>query len=175
MATYFGKVCSQHPELAGERVVGRRACLGCHRLNTAKWRKNNPGKAKAYSDAYLPKWREENKEKLREDTRVRMAAWRAENADKVKEKANSPEMRAYRSARRAKEKKATPGWANSFIITEMYDLASERAKATGVAWHVDHIVPLQSKRVCGLHCEANLRVIPADENAKKGNRHWPDM
>lgn len=32
-----------------------------------------------------------------------------------------------------------------------------------------------SKKVCGLHCEANLRALPAVDNISKGNRHWPDM
>lgn len=174
MAAYFGKICSRHPELGGKRN-GSRRCFGCAAENTAKWRKNNSEKAKAYSSQYLPEWRKNNADKVREDGRIRMKEWRAANAEKVKEKANSPEMRAYRSALRAKTRKATPGWADQFIISEIYLLADERTKYTGIKWQVDHIVPLQSKRVCGLHCEENLRVIPAKDNASKGNRHWPCM
>jgi len=124
---------------------------------------------------YLPKWLEANAEKVREDARKRMQEWRQRNIEKVRAAANSPEMRAYRAARRAKERRATPSWANAFFIHEAYELAALRTEMTGVEWHVDHIVPLQSKRVCGLHWEGNFQVIPAIENAAKGNRHWPDM
>lgn len=104
-----------------------------------------------------------------------MREWRQKNIEKVRLAANSPEMRAYRSALRAKEKRATPAWANAFFIKEAYELASLRTKMTGVVWHVDHIVPLQSKRVCGLHWEGNFQVITQKENSAKGNRHWPNM
>lgn len=77
--------------------------------------------------------------------------------------------------RRLISEHATPAWANNFFIEEIYDLAQLRTKATGIEWHVDHIVPLQSPIVCGLHVEQNMRVITAFENRSKRNRYWPDM
>jgi len=79
-------------------------------------------------------------------------------------------------SRRAVSSMATPKWANEFFITEAYHLARLRTKLKtgGVSkWHVDHIVPLKSKLVCGLHVHNNLRVIPAIENLKKRNSHIP--
>ena len=67
----------------------------------------------------------------------------------------------------------SPKWANEFFIEEAYRLAAMRTKMLGYKWHVDHIVPLKSKLVCGLHVENNLRVIPAKDNLIKGNRSWP--
>lgn len=72
-------------------------------------------------------------------------------------------------------REAMPVWANEFFMNEAYDLARLRTKITGYKWVVDHIVPLRSKLVCGLHAHTNLQVIPAVQNAKKGNRWWPDM
>lgn len=38
-----------------------------------------------------------------------------------------------------------------------------------------HVVPLRHRLVCGLHCEANLRAVPASCNRAKSNRYWPGM
>jgi len=76
---------------------------------------------------------------------------------------------------RAKILQATPLWADHSKILEYYENAQELSVLIGEPCHVDHIVPLQSKIVCGLHVEHNLQVLPGLENRSKGNRHWPDM
>lgn len=65
---------------------------------------------------------------------------------------------------------ATPVWADAFLIAEVYDLAQRRTNHTGFKWHVDHVIPLNGRNVCGLHVEGNLQVIPWVENLKKGNK-----
>ena len=77
--------------------------------------------------------------------------------------------------RRTAKTNAGPAWADDFLIQEIYSLARLRTRITGFKWHVDHIVPLRSRLVCGLHVENNLRVIPASVNYKKSNTSWPDM
>lgn len=63
----------------------------------------------------------------------------------------------------------------SLVEYEAYHLAVTREEETGIKWQVDHIVPINSHLVCGLHSEYNLAVIPKKENLSKGNRYWPDM
>lgn len=85
-------------------------------------------------------------------------------------KRNNPEIVAALGAkRRAQKKNANAAWAEQFLIQEIYALAKLRTKITGFKWEVDHIYPLQSDLVCGLHVENNLRVIPATVNRAKRN------
>ena len=77
----------------------------------------------------------------------------------------------YRSARyRAKKQQATPKWVSAVSLAVIYKRAKEISEETGVPHHVDHIVPLNSKLVCGLHVPANLQIIPWYENVRKGNK-----
>lgn len=46
-----------------------------------------------------------------------------------------------------------------------------KSLVTGKRHVLDHIVPLNHPRVCGLNVPWNVQVIPADTNAKKSN-HW---
>jgi hypothetical protein len=72
---------------------------------------------------------------------------------------------SYRAAkRRAAKKKATPGWADLDSIKDVYQ------EAKYMQLHVDHIYPLQSDWVCGLHVWDNLQLLDPILNIKKGNR-----
>lgn len=82
-----------------------------------------------------------------------------------------PHQRLARTAKRRADKlNATPKWSNLEAIRRIYKEAKELCKKTGEEYHVDHIIPLKSKIVCGLHVPENLRIISAFDNLSKGNR-----
>jgi hypothetical protein len=132
------------------------------------WREANPDKAKLIAQRHFAK----NRDVMYQRT----ALWRETNREYVKElsrlwaKNNPSKMAAQASKRRAKLLSATPLWADFGAIQIEYDLADWCSKATGIKYHVDHIVPLQGKNVCGLHVPNNLQVIPAMDNLKKKNK-----
>lgn len=107
-------------------------------------------------------WHENNKEKHA----ILMKDWHTKN----------PTIKnAINAKRRANKIQATPSWCETEEIKELYRQCKLITEQTGIKHHVDHIVPLQSNLVCGLHCLANLQIIPAIENISKNNRHWPNM
>ena len=148
-----------------------------HRARVAAWRSANPEKRNAIDR----KSHETNKEKRNAAAKEYCDANRARMRELSGKwaKDNAAKMLQTNAARRAAKSRAIPSWAKdelgSFIVKELYDLAVRRTDATGVEHHVDHIVPLRSRVVCGLHCAANLRVITGAENHRKGNRMWPSM
>ena len=95
--------------------------------------------------------------------------------NKAYKQANTGKDAAKSAKRRATRISATPKWCETDIITQLYDECKALSDSTGILHHVDHIVPLQSDTVQGLHCIANLRIITASENLSKSNSYWPDM
>ena len=79
------------------------------------------------------------------------------------------EYRKRDSQRRAAFKQAVPTWYEEEQIKSVYQKADEYGLT------VDHVVPLQSKKVCGLHCWANLQLLDKHLNSAKKNSFWPDM
>lgn len=65
----------------------------------------------------------------------------------------------------------TPSWANFKYMNIFYKIAKEEQLRTQRKVHVDHIVPINSKIVCGLHCEFNLQILFAEDNIRKSNHY----
>lgn len=65
----------------------------------------------------------------------------------------------------------TPPWSNRAKIKKIYAECKRISIETGNVHHVDHIVPLQGKLVCGLHVHYNLQILTAFDNLSKSNKH----
>lgn len=91
------------------------------------------------------------------------------------QKAHPDRANAINRKHKAAKLKALPFWADLGKIEKFYSDAQRLSKETGIAHQVDHIVPLQSSLVSGLHVEANLRIIHKSLNCSKQNRFWPNM
>lgn len=75
--------------------------------------------------------------------------------------------------RKAKLKGAVPTWLTKEQkdeIERFYWLAKDLKAVTGETYHVDHIIPINGKEVCGLHVPWNLQILPSDINLSKGNK-----
>ena len=112
-----------------------------------------------------------NKDKVLDGLR----RWREDNVEYFKNyrAANLHRAALRQRSRYAKKKQAMPIWLTEDQLVEIanfYWLANDLGKVSGEVYHVDHIVPLQGKNVCGLHVPWNLQILPADLNIAKRNR-----
>ena len=154
--------CNQTKELTEFYTNKRKAsgyhcyCRICSKEKNKQWKTNNKEKAAVYDKA----WQEKNKDKKSKNYKN----WQVNNRAKVN---------SYNSLRRALELKATPSWLTNeqkSQLDSIYWLARLQQELTDEQYHVDHIVPLRGKTVCGLHVPWNLQVMSAKENMTKGNK-----
>lgn len=171
-------------------------CIDCQKSYSTSKYWSNPGldneRSKAYREANKDAvsarskaYRQANAEAIRqkkaaaylaniEQEREKRRAYSQQNMAQAIERAkrwkklNPDKVTASTVKRISWVKRATPAWANEFFIAEAYHIAKVRRETLGGQWHVDHIIPLRGKTVCGLHVENNLQVIPAKVNLLKG-------
>ncbi|MDP3940363.1 MAG: HNH endonuclease signature motif containing protein [Deltaproteobacteria bacterium] len=142
-----------------------------HRSEANKRRRGWSDEKRAEVKVVAKKYRATNAEKIK----VTERAWVANNREKVNagnaawKKANPAKIAAINARREADKIRATPAWADLEAIKDVY------AEAAYFGMHVDHIVPLRGRTVCGLHVWDNLQLLTPKENIAKGNRHWPGM
>jgi len=174
LTRYFtGKPC-KHGHIA-ERSTINRSCIECVVERNKAFFEQNKEKVRERKAEYQRKYRVKYAEKAKqsrqnwaEKNRIKdqqyKKAWRVENKAKVN---------SLTRKRQAAKMLRTPKWLTEddlWMMEEAYELAVLRTSMTGVAWHVDHIIPLQGDDVSGLHVPANLQVIPGYENIRKGNK-----
>jgi hypothetical protein len=122
------------------------------KISTRKSYQKHSEKRRAERRAYYENNRELEAERFR--------AWRKSN----------PEKSAFRTAAYdARARQATPPWVNKAEIEAIYAECRRMNASSEVKYQVDHIHPLCSPVLCGLHVPHNLQIITARENQRKSN------
>jgi hypothetical protein len=146
-------------------------CKSCQAVVNKQWRLENREKRKTYEKAY----KTSNKTLVKKQKSLwdkRNAEWR-----KTYRKLNTGKYNSYAMKRYVREKLAQPtGLSDKYLreLESFYWMAKDLKAVTGETYHVDHIVPLQGKNVCGLHVSWNLQILPADLNMSKSNTFEED-
>lgn len=136
-------------------------CKVCDNTRKANWKLKNPELAKLHMKTSDKNRYLQYPEKLA----TRRKEWKSRNPAK---------LAAMDAKRRASILQRTPKWLSNqdlLRIECLYSLASMLNRHGVESWHVDHIIPLQGKKVSGLHVYNNLRVVPSSVNLAKGNRY----
>lgn len=84
-------------------------------------------------------------------------------------KLGKAKMNAKTNLRRAIKINATPKWVNKKEKEKIINLYKNCKKG----YHIDHIIPLKNKYVCGLHTFNNLQILKAKDNIYKSNKFIP--
>lgn len=155
-----------------------RARKMCRNHYNQWWLKENPGKKASYCKRYYKQNKSVILEKQKEYRKNHpeyldpIRKWHKDHPERVKEIKNSWRKNnlAYHAAKEAKRRasklNATPDWLTKKQLAEIKKIY----ESCPAAHHVDHIVPLKGKTVCGLHVPWNLQYLPAVDNLRKSNR-----
>jgi hypothetical protein len=172
---YFtGQPC-KHGHVAPRKTKG--ACIECLKVEWVKGNETRVDYFREYNRREDVKdrkneWYQENRETVINNAATRPAHVLREYRNAWKEN-NKTQVLADNKVRRRKHREATPPWLTrkqKSEIRQLYQIAITMTQTTGEQYVVDHIVPLRSHEVCGLHVPWNLRVITQEENLKKSNK-----
>lgn len=116
----------------------------------------------------IKEWQDRNKVKYKENAKRYEIANKDKRREQKKEyfKKNKREFVRRTAEYRARLIKAQPDWLTEEHKKQIADIYKNCPKG----FHVDHIIPLKGKNVCGLHTPWNLQYLTATENKRKNNR-----
>lgn len=171
---YFtGEPC-KHGHIAPRKTKG--ACVDCLKV---EWAQGNEARAEYFREynrredvkSRKNEWYQENREQVIQAAATRPAQVKRAYRNAWKE-THKVQIRADTKARRRKHRDATPTWLTrkqKSELRQLYQIAITMTQTTGEQYVVDHIYPLRSDVVCGLHVPWNLRIITQQQNLQKSN------
>jgi len=168
---YFTGVACSRGHIALRKVKG--ACVDCIKED---WKIDNEKRKDKPKSEAAKQAGKRYYEKNREVVKARASARPVEEkrTHRNKHKKENPDLyKALTSVRKRRHRSATPKWITpeqKLAMRQLYLHAQALTKMTGERYVVDHIIPLISPDVCGLHVPWNLRVITQEENLKKSNK-----
>lgn len=128
---------------------------------------------------YYKKYYQENKSKWKDyfkgnidSIRQSKRNYKAKNLAKVNAynkqwaKNNKGKVTAYAVAYKLAKKQAAPKWLSFEQLNQIKEFYVNRPEG----YHVDHIIPINGKIVCGLHVPWNLQYLTIKENIVKSNK-----
>jgi hypothetical protein len=159
-------------------VYAKGVCSICYQRS---FRKRNPDKIREYNVSnrarHLEQHREYDRNRRTPERIAKSAAasanWRLNNLELDRQTKrryyhrNKMAAMVRKALRNSRSKQATPKWLTAEMIQQIADIYMLRPRG----YHVDHIVPLAGKNVCGLNVPWNMQYLTAEENLRKG-RKW---
>lgn len=162
------------------RDTNKSWCKECfkeyRRAYNLKHKQRNNDYSREYYKSNIDKIKDYNKKhyvNIKEKRQKYLKDYYSRNKDKVKLSVAENRMRnrgKYNSIKakyKAKKKMAMPKWLTP---QQLLDIEKIYVEARRLGLEVDHIVPITSDQVCGLHVPWNLQLLSKTDNVVKGNK-----
>lgn len=189
--TYHGKPCRNCGETLKVTVNG--SCVSCKKQSEKNrypsraeylknWQENNRDKVNANAKAFrnrhpervkasMDAWRQSNKDKIK----IYTAQYYMENRDEILDKKAVFHSLNRSTRNRAKAVARSKAFGVNVMLTEaeraavdsIYREAEILSGITGIPHQVDHVIPLSSDFLPGVHSPCNLQVVTANYNKRK--------